>query len=217
MPDENTRFRIGSITKLFTALQTLMMRDSGKIKSLDDDITLYYPEFRVQNPFQTNRGVTFRQLMSHMSGLARNAPCKGAFETGCNISDAQMNENIAGMRLLFPPGQQPVYSNLGFGLLGKVLVKTAQASSWDALLSEMILQPLGMENTGNSFDRVDPKKTAIGYYPDGSVADFIDIGWDAAAGQSYSSAADLAKLMTLIFTGRSSDDQVYIQSSYQKK
>lgn len=190
-----------------------MMRDSGKIRSLDDDITLYYPDFKVKNPFQTERGVTFRQLMSHMSGLARNAPCKGIFETGCNISDAEMNQNIAGMELMFPPGQQPAYSNLGFGLLGKVLAKIAQAPSWDSLLSKMILQPLAMGNTGNSYESVDAEKTAIGYYPDGRVADFIDIGWDSAAGQSYSSTADLAKLMTLIFSdNKSSSDQV--QSLY---
>ena len=208
-PDENTRFRIGSITKVFTALQTLMMRDSGQIKSLDDDISLYYPEFKVQNPFQTERGITFRQLMSHMSGLGRDTPCKGIFDTGCNATDEEIMKNIAGMKLMYPPGTQPAYSNLGFGLLGKVLTRIAKARSWDDLLNKMILQPLGMNNTGNSFKNYDPKKTAIGYYPDGSEADFIDIGWDASAGQSYSSTADLAKLMSLVFsTTKSSKDQV---------
>ena len=186
-----------------------MMRDSGQIKSLDNDISLYYPEFKVQNPFQTERGITFRQLMSHMSGLGRDTPCKGIFDTGCNATDEEIMKNIAGMKLMYPPGTQPAYSNLGFGLLGKVLTRIAKARSWDDLLNKMILQPLGMNNTGNSFKNYDPKKTAIGYYPDGSEADFIDIGWDASAGQSYSSTADLAKLMSLVFsTTKSSKDQV---------
>lgn len=125
------------------ALQTLIMRDNGiYFCSLDDDIKNYYP-------FQTERGITFRQLLSHMSGLGRNAPCEGIFDFGCNISDAQMNKNIAGMRLMYPPGTQPAYSNLGFGLLGKVLTRIASESSWDALLTRLITGPLGMENTGN--------------------------------------------------------------------
>ena len=209
-PDENTRFRIGSITKLFTALQTLILRDSGKLASLDDDIKTYYPDFSVENPFQTERGITFRQLMSHMSGLARNSPCKGMFEDGCSLSDSAMIKNIAGMRLMSPPGTQPAYSNLGFGLLGKVVTKIANASSWDELLTKMIIQPLGMKNTGNSFANIDKKKVALGYYPDGSLAKFIDIGWDSSAGQSYSSTADLAKLMSLVFSNeKSSKDQVH--------
>ncbi len=208
-PDENTRFRIGSITKLFTSLQTLILRDSGKLASLDDDIKSYYSEFSVENPFQTERGVTFRQLMSHMSGLARNCPCKDISEEGCTLSDSAMAKNIAGMRLMYPPGTQPAYSNLGFGLLGKVVTKIANASSWDELLTKMIVQPLSMKNTGNSFSNVDKKKMALGYYPDGSVAEFINIGWDSSAGQSYSSTADLAKLMSLVFSNqKSSKDQV---------
>ena len=177
-----------------------MMRDSGQIASLDDDITKYYPEFKVNNPFKTNRGVTFRQLMSHMSGLARNPPCNGLFETGCNITDEQMAKNIAGMRLMYPPGYRPAYSNLAFGLLGKVLTNIAGVASWDSLVKKMILDPLGLQNSGNTFNYSDRKNMAVGYYPNGVVADLIDIGWDASAGQMYSSTGDLAKLMTLIFS-----------------
>ena len=185
------------------------MRDKGTIKSLDDDITDYYPQFNIINPFKQNsqRGITFRQLMSHMSGLPRNSPCKGIFDTGCNISDDQMLQNIAKMRLMYPPATQPAYSNFGFGLLGKVLAHM-EKSSWDELLSRMITKPLKMENTGNSFEQ---NTTAVGYYPDGSVADFIDIGWDASAGQSYSTTADLAKLMLLVFSDeKSSEEQVSV-------
>lgn len=185
------------------------MRDGGSITSLDDDIKKYYREFSIINPFQTERGITFRQLMSHMSGLPRNAPCQGIFDTGCNVSDAEMMRNIAGLSLMFPPGTQPAYSNLGFGLLGKVLTRVSIVPSWDDLLYRLVTQPLGMENTGNSFEHIDPDKLAVGYYPDGSVAKLIDIGWDASAGQCYSSTADLAKLMSLVFSDqKSSKEQV---------
>ena len=91
----------------------------------------------------------------------------------------------------------------------QVLVKIMDSPSWDDLVTKMIIKPLGMQNTGNSFNSSVMDKMAVGYYPDGSLADMIDIGWDASAGQMYSSTADLAKLMTLAFsTDGSSDTQV---------
>ena len=135
--------------------------------------------------------------MSHMSGLPRDIPCMDIFEKGCSLSDTEILHNLAEIRLMYPPGTQPAYSNLGFGLLGKVITKIAKASSWDELLTKMVLQPMGMNDTRNSCG--DKQDMAYGYYPDGSVADFINIGWDSSAGQSYSSSADLAKLMSLVF------------------
>jgi len=140
--------------------------------------------------------------MSHMSGLPRDIPCMDIFEKGCSLSDSEILRNLAEIRLMYPPGTQPAYSNLGFGLLGKVITKIAKASSWDELMTKMVLQPMGMNDTGNSVE--DRQDVAYGYYPDGSVANFIDIGWDSAAGQSYSSTADLAKLMSLIFNSEQS-------------
>ena len=143
-----------------------------------------------------------------MSGLPRNTPCYGIFEVGCNITDKQLLKNIARLELMFPPGMQPVYSNLGFGLLGQVLAHIL-GSSWDESVSKMVFRPLGMTNTGNKFSPADVAKIAVGYYPDGTVADLIDIGWDAPAGQTYSSVEDLAKIMTLAFsTDKSSGSQV---------
>ena len=55
---------------------------------------------------------------------------------------------------MYPLGTEPVYSNLGFALLGKVLTRIAKAKSWDDLLNKMILQPLDMNNTGNNFDKI---------------------------------------------------------------
>ena len=168
-PTANTRFRIGSITKVFTVLMTLMLRDTGKLKSLDDNITNYMPEFTIQNPFRTHRGVTFRQLSSHMSGLPRTPPCPGIFEVGCNLSYSQIYDNLAKMRLMFPPGTQPEYSNLGFGLLGRVLEKI-QGPTWEDLAEEMVFKPLKMTNSGNSFTPGSTKDLAVGYYPDGKEA-----------------------------------------------
>ena len=171
-PTANTGFRIGSITKVFTALMMLMLRDSGKLKSLDDNITHYLPEFSIQNPFQTHRGITFQQLSSHMGGLPRNPPCPGLFDTGCNLSYAELYDNLSKMRLMFPPGTQPAYSNLGFGLLGRVLEKI-QGPTWEEQVAETVFKPLVMNNSGNSFTPETVKNIAVGYYPDGTKAGML--------------------------------------------
>ena len=148
---------------------TLMLRDSGMLKSLDDNITNYLKEFSIQNPYQTRRGITFRQLSSHMSGLPRNAPCPGIFDTGCNLSYEKIYENLSKMKLMWPPGFQPEYSNLGFGLLGRVLEKI-QGPTWEDQVRKMVFEPLAMNNSGNSFTPETIKNLAVGYYSDGSKA-----------------------------------------------
>ena len=198
-PDQDTGFRIGSVTKVLTALQTLILRDSSVIESLDQDITIYYPQFKVRNPYSTKRGITFRQLMSHMSGLPRNAPCPAMFVLGCNLTEKDILDSIAGLRLLFPPGSNVAYSNLGFGLLGQVVAHIL-GISWNNSVSKMVFEPLEMKNSGNTYGSDDLSKIAVGYYPDGTEAGWLDTGWDGPAGQTYSSTADLAKVMFLAFS-----------------
>ena len=148
---------------------SLMLRDSGELRSLDDNITAYLPQFSIKNPFQTRRGITFRQLSCHMSGLSRNPPCPGIFDTGCNLTDDQIYENLSKLKLMFPPGFQPEYSNLGFGLLGRVL-QTIRGPPWEAQVAQMVLKPLNMTNSGNSFTPDVVKNMAVGYYPDKTIA-----------------------------------------------
>lgn len=168
-PDGNTAFRIGSITKVFTALMTLMLRDSSMLRSIDENVTDYLPQFSIKNRFQTQREITFRQLMSHMAGLPRNPPCEGLFVTGCNLTDSEIYANLAQMELMYPPGKQPAYSNLGFGLLGRTLEKITQ-SKWEDAVRLMVFNTLGMNNSGNSFTPESVKQLAVGYYPNGSEA-----------------------------------------------
>lgn len=149
-PNQDTGFRIGSVTKVLTALQSLILRDGGVIESLDQDITTYYPQFKVRNPYRTKRGITFRQLMSHMSGLPRNVPCQEIFVLGCNLTEDDILSNTAGLRLLFAPGSDVAYSNLGFGLLGQVVAHIL-GMSWNDAVNKMVFEPLGMKNSGNTY------------------------------------------------------------------
>ena len=73
------------------------------------------------------------------------------------------------MKLMWPPGFQPEYSNLGFGLLGRVLEKI-QGPTWEDQVQKMVIEPLTMNNSGNSFTPETIKNLAVGYYSDGSKA-----------------------------------------------
>ena len=104
-----------------------------------------------------------------MAGLPRNSPCKDIFVTGCNLTDDQIYANLAEMELMYPPGEQPAYSNLGFGLLGRVLEQITQ-SKWEDAVQLMVFDTLGMNNSGNSFTSESVKQLAIGYNRDGTEA-----------------------------------------------
>lgn len=147
----------------------LMLRDEGQLASIDQDVTHYLPELKIQNPFQTKRGITFRQLSSHMAGLPLETPCPDILVSGCNLTYDEIYENLSKETLIFPPGSYPSYSNLGFAILGHALEKI-QGQTWEKQLQEMVLEPLGMAHSGNSFTSEVMKYLAVGYSPNGTIA-----------------------------------------------
>ena len=168
-PTGDTAFRVGSITKLFTALMLFQMRDEGLVKSADSDVASYNTRFSIKSNFQTARSVTFKQLASHMSGLSRESPCAGIFDTGCTATYDEIYQRLAESELMLPPGLQPSYSNLGFALLGRSL-EVIDGPTWEDQVQKRILGPLGMKHSGTIITDDVKKFLAVGYYPDGSVA-----------------------------------------------
>lgn len=82
-PAESTIFRIGSLSKVFTTLIALSLRDQGKL-NLEQQVTEFFPQFNPINPVLTARGTSIRDLGSHMAGLARESPCNGNAMNFCN-------------------------------------------------------------------------------------------------------------------------------------
>lgn len=76
MPPSTSKsiFRVGSVTKVFTALMLMMLKEQGKVR-LDDDVSRYVPAFTVNNPFDEPVTVTLRGLASHMAGYPRCVVC----------------------------------------------------------------------------------------------------------------------------------------------
>lgn len=143
--DANTIFAIGSNTKLFTAVVAGMLVDDGVLR-WDEPVTSYLPEFQLSDPWVT-REVTLRDLLSHRTGLGQQEGNFMALGTGRDRRDI-----IRRMRYLKPATS--FRSRFGYQNLGPLTAGEAAAAaagqSWDDLVANRILTPLGMTSTSTS-------------------------------------------------------------------
>lgn len=190
-PDSETVYRIGSISKVFVVLMVYKLYEEGFIDSLDDPLSKYAPEFYIQNPY-TMRNITIRQIASQMSGLPREAPC---FFICANVTSEDQLKKLRNRSLVMPPGVMPSYSNLGYALLGRLLTENLlQNQTFESWVSERILRPLNMTNTGFDITEDVQRNMAFPHYANGTKMPFMTIYWVAPAGQMYSTLEDLTKL-----------------------
>jgi CubicO group peptidase (beta-lactamase class C family) len=158
--DARSVFRIASMTKSFTALAILQLRDAGRL-SLDDPLEKHLPEFRAVKPLTADAPkITLRHLLGMAGGFPEDNPW-GDRQLG--ITDAQFAEFLArGIAFSNPPGVAFEYSNLGFALLGRV-VSRVSGVPYQRYITREILRPLGMQDTHWEFSEVPPDRLALGY------------------------------------------------------
>ena len=156
----STAFRIASMSKSFTAMAILQLRDQGRLK-LDDPMHFYIPELKQVKPASPDApDITIRHLLTHSSGLPEDNPWG---DRQLSVSDTQMLEMISkGLSLSNPPGTGYEYSNLGYAMLGHI-IKKASGKYYADYIKENILDPLGMKSTWYEVDEVPEKQLAIGY------------------------------------------------------
>jgi len=189
-----TVFRIGSVTKLFTGLALLALRDEGLLR-LDDPVARFLPEIaRVVYPSADSPRIAIRHLVTHTSGLPRVGKLDYA-ERQTGMTEAQVLAGLDDLALSSAPGTKTEYSNLAMGLAGLVIERAAHAPV-RALISRRILGPLGMAHTVWTAADVPAGALATGYREAGgsfSPAEPWRFGAVAAMGGLYSSLADLAR------------------------
>lgn len=158
--DARSVFRIASMTKSFTALAILQLRDAGQL-SLEDPVEKHLPEFRAVKPLTADAPkITLRHLLGMAAGFPEDNPW-GDRQLG--ITDAQFAEFLArGIAFSNPPGVAFEYSNLGFALLGRV-VSRVSGVPYQRYITREILLPLGMKDTHWEFSAVPPDRLALGY------------------------------------------------------
>jgi CubicO group peptidase (beta-lactamase class C family) len=179
----DVQYRIGSITKTFTAVLVHQLRDEG-VLDLDDPLDRWLPDSR-------HARVTLRRLLAHVSGLQRELG-----DMWATLEVPTRDDLLAGFEAaeqVLPSRGGHHYSNLAFAILGEV-VGRATSSTWAEQLEHRLLQPLGMTRT--TLHPTGPRATGYLVEP---YADAIrpepdsDLGSTAPAGQLWSTAEDLAR------------------------
>ena len=198
-----TVFRIGSLTKQFTAAGVLLLAEQGKLK-IDDKLSLYLPDFPRANE------VTLRDLLNHTSGIHNFT--EGPVIDKISMSGATVQElvaDIAGQSPLydFDPGKGWWYSNSNYALLGAVIEKVS-GKSWATFMKSEIFDKLGMTNTAaDDASDVVPGR-ASGYSLIGGTpgkfrnADFTAMSVPYAAGALRSTVIDMARWNSALFGGK---------------
>jgi CubicO group peptidase (beta-lactamase class C family) len=191
---ETTAFRIASMTKSFTVLAILRLRDQGKL-SLEDPVSKWIPEFaNIELPTRDSAPLTIRQLMSHSAGLPEDNPWA---DQQLAASEADLTQWLRrGLPFSTPPGSKYEYSNYAFGLLGRIVGKAA-GIPYDQYVQREILAKLHMDSSTFEFSQVPKERRAVGYrlQPDGTYREEPPLpqGAFGAAGGLLTTADDLGK------------------------
>ena len=181
---DDTQFMIGSVTKTFTALTVMSLRDEGLL-SLDDALETYVPGTK-------HARVPLRQMLAHASGLQRE-PVGNIWES---LVAPERDEFLAGVEeaeQVLPAHHAFHYSNLAYGLLGQV-VERVTGRDWEHVVRERVLEPLGMDRTG--LTPADDR--ALGYQVDpyagtASEEPLFTLTATAPLGGLWSTVADMAR------------------------
>jgi CubicO group peptidase (beta-lactamase class C family) len=145
-PDDDTLYRVASVTKTFTGTAIMQLRDEGRL-DLDDPVVAHVPELGAAVGVSPIGNVTLRRLLSHESGLMGDAPGTDwegpTYEGSVTANLARASE--IGVRV--PPNTQPKYSNMGYQLLGEIVARVS-GRPYAEHVRERILDPLGMSASG---------------------------------------------------------------------
>ncbi|OPD53011.1 serine hydrolase domain-containing protein [Bacillus thuringiensis] len=202
------RFRIGSVTKTFTATTVLQLVGENRVQ-LDDSIEKWLPGLIQGNGYDGNQ-ITIRQLLNHTSGIAEYLKSKDA--DIMNSKKTYTAEEIVKIGLSLPPDFSPgkdwLYSNTGYVILG-MLIEKITGNSYAEEIEKRIIEPLDLSNTflpGNS-PVIPGKNHARGYVKMEGTGELKDIthynpSLANAAGDMISNADDLNKFFSSLLGGK---------------
>ena len=203
-PDENVQYRIGSITKTFTAVLVLRLRDEGLL-DLGDPLEKHLPG--------TGAGeATIVDLLAHTGGLAAESPAPWWERTPGSLRP-ELADVLGEQPLRHPVGRRFHYSNPGYTMLG-ALVEKLRGAPWEEVLRREVLEPLGLESTSGH-----PRMPHAGGWAVHPWADVLlpepseDLGRMAPAGQLWSTTRDLTRFAVFLAQG---DDRVLSAESVRE-
>jgi CubicO group peptidase (beta-lactamase class C family) len=205
----DTAFRIASMTKSFTALAILELRDAGRL-SLEDPVSKWLPEFaRMELPTRDTPPLRIRQLLSHSAGFPEDNPWG---DQQLAATDVELSRWLkAGIPFSTAPGTRYEYSNYAFGLLGRIVAR-ASGMPYERFVNETILNKLHMTGSTFEFSRVPLGRRAIGYrlQPDGTYLEEPPLAQGAfsSMGGLLTTANDLGKYLAFHLSAWPARDEV---------
>lgn len=201
-------FRIGSITKQFTAVAILQLEEQGRL-SVTDPITKYIPDYPTQG-----HTITIEHLLTHTSGIkSYTGMSEFAHVAGKDLTPMEIVDVFKDQPMEFEPGEKFYYNNYGYILLG-VIIEKASGMSFANYIQQNIFEPLGMSHSCYGDDTSLVSMRAAGYQQkNGSYADadFLNMTLPYAAGALLSNVDDLNKWNQALHTNK-----VLSQKSLQK-
>ncbi|MFE9771142.1 serine hydrolase domain-containing protein [Streptomyces sp. NPDC005931] len=191
-PDGDVQYRIGSITKTFTAVLVLRLRDEGVI-DLGDALEEHLPGTGVGE-------ATIAELLAHAGGLAAETPGPW-WERSPGALRPELADVLGERPLVHPVGRRFHYSNPGYALLG-ALVEELRGAPWEEVLRREVLEPLGLNRTDVRPTAPHAGGWAVHPWADVMMAEPAeDLGRMAPAGQLWSTANDLARFAAFLADG----------------
>jgi len=194
-----TKFRLGSVTKQFTAASILLLEEQGKLK-LEDPIKKYMPDA----PAAWD-SITFFYLLTHTAGIPNftSFPEYPSTESVAQ-TPTQVVARFRDKPLNFPPGSSWEYSNSGYVLLG-YLIEKISGQTYAQFVHDNLFAPLGMKDSGYDSSTEKIERHAVGYAPGPGgpvVASYIDMTIPFSAGALYSTTQDMLRWEQALFGGK---------------
>ncbi|MFI5323529.1 MAG: serine hydrolase [Thermodesulfobacteriota bacterium] len=193
--DGDTVFQLASVTKTFTAASVASMVDRGKI-GFDEEVIKIIPDFALMDPYST-RYTTPRDLLAHRTGLP---PLTGDLFDHLGYSRSEVIKRVRYFTPACSFRERANYSNIGYFLAGQAAAYAAD-TSWEDVVRENIIKPLGLKHTGFTYEM--DKESDIAY-PHGlvdgktKVIQFNEQRVLAPAGAMTSSVSDLARYVIML-------------------
>ncbi|MFD4245610.1 serine hydrolase domain-containing protein [Streptomyces sp. NPDC058525] len=203
-PDGNVQYRIGSITKTFTAVLVMRLRDEGLL-GLADPLEKHLLGTGVGE-------VTIAQLLAHTGGLAAETPGEW-WERTPGALRPELADVLGDEPLRHSPGSRHHYSNPGYTLLGS-LIEALRGKPWEEVLRTEVLEPLGLDRTSGSPQAPHAGGWAVHPWADLMMPEPLeDLGLMAPAGQLWSTTRDLARFADFLLRG---DERVLAADSVRE-
>jgi CubicO group peptidase (beta-lactamase class C family) len=207
----DTRFRLGSMNKMFTAIAALQLVEAGKL-SLDGVVGNYIPDYPNK---EVASKVTVRHLLTHTGGMGDIFGPEWEKEPGKFKENGDYVQLYGSRAPDQEPGSKFRYSNYGFVLLGALIEKVSGESYYDYVEAH-IFKPSGMNSTASLPESVNVPNRAVGYMQDGGVwvSNAATLPYRGmAAGGGYSTAGDLLRFAQALESGKLLSRQLFAEAT----